>query len=91
VRRITLIDAPSVLGWERWREIDEKHFLGAVRTVLGDALGSDVAPERVDLLAHMLLAALGEIAMVLARGDQSDEEMAAAQAAVDDLLTRLIT
>src|SRR5882757_11481098 len=31
VRRILLIDAPSVLGWERWREYDEKHVLGAMK------------------------------------------------------------
>src|SRR5207302_7029411 len=28
VQRITLIDAPSVLGWERWREIGLKHGFG---------------------------------------------------------------
>ena len=26
--RITLVDAPSVLGWSEWREIDEKHAHG---------------------------------------------------------------
>ncbi len=25
--RITLIDAPAVLGWEEWRRIDEEHAL----------------------------------------------------------------
>src|SRR4051794_6830982 len=28
VVQITLVDAPSVVGWERWREIDERHGLG---------------------------------------------------------------
>ena len=28
--RITLVDAPSVLGWQEWREIDERHGLGLV-------------------------------------------------------------
>ena len=28
VQRIVLIDAPAVLGWERWREIEEQNALG---------------------------------------------------------------
>ena len=34
VRRILLIDAPSVLGWERWRSMEEDHALGLIRAVL---------------------------------------------------------
>ena len=34
VRRILLIDAPSVLGWERWRAMEEHHALGGIRAVL---------------------------------------------------------
>ncbi len=31
VQRIVLIDAPAVLGWERWREIEEANALGNLR------------------------------------------------------------
>src|ERR1700744_3162257 len=34
VRRILLIDGPSVLGWERWRAMEERHALGLIRAVL---------------------------------------------------------
>src|SRR5260370_20073252 len=34
VRRIVLIDGPSVLGWERWRDIDEKHHLRPLKAAL---------------------------------------------------------
>ena len=34
VRRILLIDAPSVLGWERWRAMEEHHALGGIRAML---------------------------------------------------------
>src|ERR1700750_1516599 len=34
VRRILLIDAPSVLGWERWRAMEGHHALGGIRAVL---------------------------------------------------------
>jgi AcrR family transcriptional regulator len=38
VQRIVLLDAPAVLGWERWREIAADHGLGLV-----DGLGPDRA------------------------------------------------
>ena len=31
VQRIVLLDAPAVLGWERWREIAADHGLGLSR------------------------------------------------------------
>src|SRR3954452_23565258 len=31
VRRIYLIDAPAVLGWHRWREIDAPHGVRSLR------------------------------------------------------------
>src|SRR5207344_2626905 len=34
VQRILLIDGPSVLGWERWRAMEERHALGLIRMVL---------------------------------------------------------
>ena len=34
VRQIVLIDAPSVLGWEKWREIDERYGFGLLKTAL---------------------------------------------------------
>lgn len=90
VRQITLIDAPSVLGWQKWREIDEAHFLGSVRAAIQQAGGEELSPERVDVLAHMLLASLGEVAMVIARGDQSDEAIANGAAVIDDFVTRML-
>src|SRR3954469_3960653 len=34
VERIVLLDAPAVLGWERWREIGLRHGLGLVAGTL---------------------------------------------------------
>ena len=34
VQRIVLIDAPAVLGWERWREIEEQNALGNLRVAM---------------------------------------------------------
>jgi AcrR family transcriptional regulator len=91
VRQVVLIDAPSVLGWQRWREIDEKHFLGTVKAVMEEASGERLSAQRLDTLAHMFLAALGEVAMMLARGDQTDEAIREGASVIDDFLTRMLT
>src|SRR5262245_30807619 len=34
VQRIVLIDAPSVLGWQRWRELEERYGLGMTKAAM---------------------------------------------------------
>ena len=68
--RIALIDAPTVLGWEQWREIDAKYGLGIVTSGLLNAMDSGAMPRQdVRPLAHILLGALGEAAMLIANAD----------------------
>src|SRR6202046_4871852 len=56
VRRILLIDGPSVLGWERWRAMEEQHALGLIRAVVQViADEGKLRPELVGTLAHVLL------------------------------------
>lgn len=67
VRRIALIDAPSVVGWQTWREVDARYGLGLLRGALERAAGQGVLDtERIDELSHLLLGALGEAALVVA-------------------------
>src|SRR5690348_7718536 len=59
VQQISLIDAPSVLGWERWREIGMRYALGLVQEVLGEAMAAGlVATQPIEPLAHLLLGAI---------------------------------
>ena len=68
VQRIVMVDAPSVLGWETWREIDAKYGLALIRTGLDAAAAAGrIERQPTELLAHMLLAALNEAALYLAR------------------------
>jgi AcrR family transcriptional regulator len=90
VRRIMLMDAPAVLGWQRWREIDEEHFLGTIKAAMREVVDTSVSDERVDMLAHMHFGMLVELAMVIARGDQSDAAIDEAAGVVDDFLTRML-
>jgi AcrR family transcriptional regulator len=91
VRRVTLIDAPAVLGWERWRAIDERNGMGLLRLPLRRlAAAGRFDPTLVDGFAHMLLAALGEVALVAARADDGVAATREAQRAIDALLERLL-
>ena len=90
VQRITLLDPPAVVGWERWREIDREHTLGGLQAavrLLADAGRAD--QPQVDMLAHMLLAAVAEAAMFVATAEEPEKALRSARAAVDTLLTRL--
>ena len=70
VRRIVLLDAPAVLGWQAWREIDTTYGLGLVSEALDHCMEAGLmAPRPVQPLAHILLAALNEAAMLVANAD----------------------
>lgn len=91
VRRIVLVDAPAVLGWERWREIEEQHSLGGVKLTMQAAADRGlVSPDHVDLFAHMLLAAVNELAFLVARAPDDAGARRTAETAVDDFLARLL-
>ncbi len=73
VARIVLVDAPSVLGWREWREIDERHGLGLVIAGLQGAMESgEIARQPVKPLAHLLLGAMGEAGMLIANAENPD-------------------
>jgi len=92
VRRILLIDAPSVLGWEQWRAMEERHALGLIRLVL-QAVAEEgrLRPELVGTLAHVLLASVNEVALLVARSDDQEAAMEAGADAIDEMLRRLFS
>ena len=68
--RIALVDAPSVLGWQEWREIDERYGLGLVAAALEGAMeAGEIARQPVKPLAHLLLGAMGEAGMLIANAE----------------------
>ena len=91
IQRVVLVDAPSVLGWDRWRAMDDGRTLGALRIMLQAVSDSGRLPsELVGPFAHMILAALDEITLVTARAADSKAAVAEARTAVEALLDRLL-
>jgi AcrR family transcriptional regulator len=90
VQRIALLDPIAVLGWSRWRALDEQYTLGALRGALRRLAREGRVPEGQDqLLANMLLAALNEAALFIAESDDPSAALRTGRAAVDTLLDRL--
>ena len=70
LRQIALHDAPAVLGWDRWREIGAANGLGLIEASLAAAIeAGEIRELPVKPMAHLLLGALDEAAMLVARTD----------------------
>jgi AcrR family transcriptional regulator len=73
LRQVALHDAPAVLGWELWREIGAANGLGLIEASLAAAIEAGEMRELpVKPLAHLLLGALDEAAMLIAREDRPE-------------------
>jgi AcrR family transcriptional regulator len=87
VQQIVLLDAPAVLGWERWREIGARYGLGLIEGLLAVGMQhGEVRRQPLQPLAHALLGALDEVAMFVARAD----DPAAARAEAGETLAGLV-
>ncbi|MGW6539746.1 TetR/AcrR family transcriptional regulator [Streptomyces sp. NPDC055051] len=86
VRRILLVDAPTVLGWDEWRALDEessaRHLTEALTTL---AEAGVIADQPVEPLARLLSGAMNEAALWIARGG----DPRATAASLDRLLSGL--
>jgi AcrR family transcriptional regulator len=91
VQRIALLDPPTALGWARWRELDERYWLGGLRASLGRLEREGRIPAgQSELLARLLYAALNEASLLIAAAVDQGQTREACQQALDTLLERLV-
>jgi AcrR family transcriptional regulator len=90
VRRIVLIDGPSVLGWEEWRRIDGEYSLGMVRLGLeANAAAGNLSGDNIEALTHLIVGALNEAALAVATAPEQAGAHAKYAAALDQILDAL--
>ena len=78
IRQLVLLDATSVLGWAGFRDVSLRFSLGMTEQLLAEAVAAgELREQPVRPLAHVLIAAIDEAAMVIA--DADDEEKAKAE------------
>jgi AcrR family transcriptional regulator len=90
IQRSVLVDAPAVLGYQRWREVALRYGLGLVQTLL--AYGMEVGRVRrqpLEPLAHVLIGALDEAALYVAQADDAERALREVTAVLDGLVTAL--
>src|SRR4051794_37519245 len=76
LRQVALHDAPAVLGWERWREIGAANGLGLIEASLAAAIeAGEIRSLPVKPTAHLLMGALDEAAMLLARDGRPEARL----------------
>jgi AcrR family transcriptional regulator len=90
ISRIVLVDAPSVIGWEHWREGGQQAVrdMQAMLQVISNEGG--LAPGLVSSFAHILVASLDELALVIAQAEDREAAIAEGRGATEELLRRLI-
>ncbi len=87
VERIILLDAPAVLGWEAWRDLAGRYGLGLVRLALQSAMDAGaIVPQPVVPLAHVLVGALDECALYVARAEDPPKARQECAAIFDRIL-----
>ena len=90
VRQIALVDAPSVLGWDRWREIGTRYALGLVQATIEEAVQAGLLPAQPAApLAHLLLGAIDEAALLVARSQDGGETRRQVAASLERMLGSL--
>ena len=68
--RIALLDAPAVLGWAQWREIETQYALGVLTERLRAAEREGVSlPGPVETVGSMLFAATIDAALTITGAD----------------------
>jgi AcrR family transcriptional regulator len=90
IHRILLVDAPAVLGYDRWREVSLRYGLGLVQTLLSYAMETGAIRRRpTEPLAHVLIGALDEAALYVSRAADPETALAEVTAVLDDLVSAL--
>ena len=90
LQRILLIDAPSVLGWAAWRQLDAEYGTRLLREIL-EVLAHQgiIKPRSLEAQVHLLTGAMNEASLWITQSPQPEQALAAAQAELETLLNGL--
>ena len=92
IRQIVLLDAPVVLGWGGFRDVSLKYALGMTEQLLQAAMDAGQLTKRpTRALAHVLIGALDEAAMVVATAEDRDAAREELRGVLHELLDGLLS
>lgn len=92
IQRIVFIEAPSVMGWERWRSVDAANSLRALKEGLAELEAAGIlSPQPLEALAHILSGAMNEAALWIAQAEAPEEALEEALTSLQRLLEGIRT
>jgi AcrR family transcriptional regulator len=89
-QRIVLQEGPAVMGWERWREAEDRFSYSVLRTAVASLLDAGmIAVGPIEVTARLLFGAVSSGAMLIA--DAADQRAASKQVSevVEQILAAL--
>lgn len=90
-QKILVIEAPAVLGWERWLQLDAEGGASLLRAGLEELSAAgmiqDVSPEA---LFHLLNGAMNQAVVWIAQADDPALALRQAQATLEQLLNGIV-
>lgn len=91
VRQVLLIDAPAVVGWNRWRSADAENSEVLLREVLAElAAAGRLASSDVDALVPLLSGAMNEAALWCAQSEDPPRSVELAEVVLDKMLSAFV-
>jgi AcrR family transcriptional regulator len=90
VKRIVLVDGPAVLGWNKWREIDQRHFGRMLRAPLAQMLGGKMEAADIEAQFHLLSGAIMEAALIAATSKSPRKKVRELSSGLRRLLAGLV-
>ncbi|MGO4613081.1 TetR/AcrR family transcriptional regulator [Nocardia sp. 2YAB30] len=89
--RIALTDAPTVLGWQAWREFESAHGLGLITRQLERARDAGlIADAPIPVLAQLVISVISEAALIVAHAADPDAARAQTQQSVLLLISGIV-
>lgn len=83
-QRIVLQEGPFALGWDRWRELDERYMVGLIRDLVDQLVRAGVfKPRSIELTVRAIYGLLTELAWSLADAADGRTRREAGQIALD--------
>jgi AcrR family transcriptional regulator len=65
-QKLLFVDAPAVMGWQRWRAMDQRYGLGLLTAAVKQAIAhGSIRSESTEVVAHLLLSASIEAVMLI--------------------------
>jgi hypothetical protein len=90
IQRIVVVDAPAVLGWERWNDMENNSNVALVQALLTHAIDIGAIPAQpLEATAHTLLGAMSEAALYITRGEDPAQARRDAGVVIDRMIGSL--